>query len=633
MVELIDMQTQVTSQIRRKRLKFYRNSAQVFRLLHGIYSTEEEETLDKLRNLNSSSSLDAFVDVYTTLLHDYCDDIKYDKGEEAKKERLVYQQMTVIWQLLQILFFSQVSRSRSCCYGAKLMTWLNNLDRRSLLQFDIQGVFNSSIPSHHSSFWSMVYKLTLRGQVDILQQLFGVAIQKVDDPYEKSILQNLNRLMQTFPLITTNNELDKYLSIGQWRDNATNSIRELGVFAKLRPTPVSHAITVLRIMSGDTTSIYQQSNSVIEAIVSNIYYYNSDDDQGSITIETIKTLTQQMIELGYKNNNLDQHVALLALLKGNMYEALEQCAQLDWWLLAHMTDILDIYSLQRQQDGLAGDMFGGEPLYLHLGGERQMTKMETRVFFILTFANKLVMEEDMWKLAFDYMGTCGMIGRSDISKAIDKIPLTNDHTTLQIAEYCTRNGLLEKRQCIYQTMADQLVKNHSYLAAIRYYCLAGKYDCIEDMFKTLLWRYGQTRQLICFDELDPLYLNRCNGPQARFYFELCKINSLFKNDKLEKARDVIVHLLLSEESPMYFLPILFAESITVMEQCCIEISTQVINELDVRLSQVVTLDNQEGILLLRSYLGRTEDDVNINKDLVDSLLEIYRLVLYRSLSS
>ncbi|CAO3594875.1 unnamed protein product [Absidia cylindrospora] len=536
------------------------------------------------------------------------------------------------------------------------MTWLNYFDKRGLLQFDIQGVFNSNIPSKHTSFWPMVYKLILRGELDPLQQLFDVASQRATDSCDKSIIQTFAKLIRSFPKTTptksnnsnsnntTRNDNDDEQHISNerkiWRDHAAADLRSLSALKTTRSELVTHATTIIDMLSGDSVALCRTATSSIEAIVASLYYYNHDDETTTfkyITTRTINIFAQRVIDLRKQDNNeQDQHVGLLALLKGNIYQAMEECAQLDWWLLAHMSDIMDRYTLQRQQNGLDGDsngIFGGEPLYLHIGGQQQIAEMETRVFFLLSYANTLVVQDGMWHTAFDYMGTCGVLGRSEISKTINKIPMTDDNVALEVAEYCTRNGLFEQRQRIYEEKAVELDQQQFYSAAIRYYCLAGKYERIDGIFKDILLRYCQDpeRQLEVFDDLDPLYKAKCDGPQARFYFGFYDMRMMYKECKQTESRNIAIDLILSADSPDYLVPLVFVESIVLMEQCQDALSSQVIDKLYQRLKSAVTCDNKEGSELLRIYLGRsrTGDESISNSDIMGSLFDVFMFILDR----
>ncbi|KAI8342323.1 Nup85 nucleoporin-domain-containing protein [Chlamydoabsidia padenii] len=405
-----------TPHVYKKRPKFYHQTAQVYRLLHGIYSTEVN-MVKQLQGLDSTSTLDAFVGVYTDLINDYCVDIQYDKGDEANQERLCYQKINFIWQLLQVLYFSGSKTEEKHCYGTQLMTWLNRLDKRAILQFDIQGVFNSPIPSRHASFWLMVYKLTLRGELDSLQQLVQVASERAPDLQEKAILQTVARTIRFFPGLTSsaNNNITTDMKSRRklWKSKATEGLQVLVGHEKDRSTLVSFATTVIHIMLGDITTICQYTLSSVESAVASIYYY-SDNNTNTMTIGMINKITRRVHQLRDNNskNEHDQHVGLLSLLKGDIYEALEQFAQLDWWLLAHAMDILEEDMLQHQRDGLLDN----KPLQIHLGDGQHKVDMDARSFFVLTYAHALVTQDGMWETALDYMGTCGEVGKTEINK-------------------------------------------------------------------------------------------------------------------------------------------------------------------------------------------------------------------------
>ncbi|SAM02688.1 hypothetical protein [Absidia glauca] len=568
--------------------------------------------------LDSTSTISAFVSAYAAYLHDYCHDIQYDSDDKTdpatrEKERLVYQKISVIWQLLQAMYFP--GRKASYNYGTNLMAWLNRFDKRAIMQFDIQGVFNSPIPSRHASFWPLVYKLTLRGELDSLQRLVHIASERAPDPSEKAILQTVAQSIGYFPARASSSSSSS-ANREEWKDKATEGLRIMGTYEKDRSTLVSYAQTIIHIMLGDTTTLCHNAVSSVEAIVAAIYY----QDDNTITVRTIHSLALQVNELrDHTHNNIhDQHIGLLSLLKGDIYGALEEFAQLDWWLLAHVIDILDEYMVQGVLDGDC--LFGTRPLSIDLGGGQM--EVDARSFFILTYARGLVEQEHMWETALDYMGTCGEVGKREINKIIGKISPSNDQIILGVVEYCTRSGLLNARQQIFEKTAHQLLEQHAYVAAIRYYYLAGNDQQIDHVFKTCLYHHYRHKS-----DLDPLdglgrHKSRCDGPYARFYFRYSATVTLYKADNYDEAAQKAVDLLLMD-SPKDVLFAFFVQSMTLLTQSALTLSAQTIQQLAQRFSEIVTIDNKEGLGLLLDCLPMDQDANQV----VSSLCEMYKAAL------
>ncbi|CAO3618236.1 unnamed protein product [Cunninghamella echinulata] len=620
--------------IYQKRLKFYHKTAQVYRVFHGIYSPDAK-AIDGISSLNPPSSLSSFVQAYTSLLYEYINDIKYDTDSKANSERELFLNIASLWHLFQILFFSNNQKEISI----NLMNWLNQLDKRSILKFDIQGIFNYSIPSNHSLFWPLVYKLILRGELDVLIQLLHITSQQINNDDEKSILKILISSLQSYQQSIPTNTNVQYITNNKNNNNNDYSMNEKNkwhsstkqIQTKIKSlktttssTLATHAISLLNIMTGDLKEIYQHSTSLVEAIVASIYYDNNtiysqmnkshddnDNDNETIrnTFKHIQTISQQLKNYGIKNKNeLDQHIGLITLLQGNIYATLEQCSALDWWLLAHMTDILDRYSLQNNQ---LDNIFNNQPLYIHMGDEHQLAEIETRDYFILTYANFLVVQKDLWRIAFDYMSTCGMTGRNQINKAIENVPLINDDVSKELADYCTQHGLIQRRQQIYKKMASQYLNQGLYDKAIHYYCLLGNFSDIDFIFESLLRKYVKTRELNYLEDLEPSYKNLCNGTMATFYFDYCRIHTLTEKENFYQALQLMNQLIISSETPLSILPMLFMESIVLLRENTVPLPKNIIDSLKDRLFNAVTIKNSQGIEFLGQYLGKEKKKIKI----------------------
>lgn len=344
---------------------------------------------------------------------------------------------------MQALYFS--GREASYNYGTKLMAWLNRFDKRksigyfpflthnvalSVIQTPSCNLISKvcSIPLYprdilHFGLWFTskhacrsslpltlyIYRLTLRGELDPLQRLVHIASERAPDPSEKAILQIAAQSIAYFPGLASSTTTRE-----EWKGKAKEGLRSMGTYEKDRSTLVSYAKTILHIMLGDATTLCHNALSSVEAIVAAIYY----QDNSKITERTIHALARQVSELRdhNSNNTHDQHIGLLSLLKGDIYGALEEFAQLDWWLLAHVIDILDEYMVQGVLHG--DSLFGTKPLSIDLGGGQM--EVDARSFFILTYARGLVEQEHMWETALDYMGTCGEVGKIEINKVRTK---------------------------------------------------------------------------------------------------------------------------------------------------------------------------------------------------------------------
>jgi hypothetical protein len=93
-----------------------------------------------------------------------------------------------------------------------------------------------------------------------------------------------------------------------------------------------------------------------------------------------------------------------------IYEGIVVCSSEDWWLVAHLTDLMEMADLLETRS--------------NLGLMVDETDVELREYFVLNYAQSLFSHSSLWEYALFYLSTCPTQGRpwmSEVSSSKDKL--------------------------------------------------------------------------------------------------------------------------------------------------------------------------------------------------------------------
>lgn len=96
---------------------------------------------------------------------------------------------------------------------------------------------------------------------------------------------------------------------------------------------VENALQLIALLQGDVDTIFQCAQDNVEAIVASLYY----------NIEDIDSIQKYARDITKDRTN--QVSIYYYFLVGDEQNALFKCSSMDWWLLVHMTDILEAHNM------------------------------------------------------------------------------------------------------------------------------------------------------------------------------------------------------------------------------------------------------------------------------------------------
>lgn len=191
----------------------------------------------------------------------------------------------------------------------------------------------------------------------------------------------------------------------------------------------------------------------------------------------------------------------LSMLLGNPVDALDRAAQLDIWLAAHLADIM-------------------EPLQLLDGDADENTGLTIRQHYILSYAEYLRSDPGLWRIAVEYMCSCGILGQERADEVLVRVSLrlnekmtttdataatatTTDETEVagnilsgdvvgvlkELNATCFAHHREEVRRMVCKIAARTFVETKQYGLAVSYYTSAEDWPGLGRVVERVLGEY------------------------------------------------------------------------------------------------------------------------------------------------
>lgn len=249
-----------------------------------------------------------------------------------------------------------------------------------MFEFDRQSIFFCKSTFDHPDFWPYAIRLVLFGQLEQLSTLFSHVLKDTEFQLHWDLLEFMKYLKE----LTCQGI--------QHLKSQHKQLQELmSKLCHIQNPPHAESLKdVVSLLMGDEIVTLQYAKDDIQAFISSKFYQYDDNS---------KTIQADARDFFKKHGNGDACIRLF--LQGQIYEAIEVCAEYDWWLIAHLADLL---SLKNMLD---------RSLYYSIQGGATLT-MGAREYFLLTYASYLNNQFDLWKESFTYLMTCGDIGKDAV---------------------------------------------------------------------------------------------------------------------------------------------------------------------------------------------------------------------------
>lgn len=269
---------------------------------------------------------------------------------------------------------------------------------------DRQAIFNNPDgPFEHSSFWPFAIRMTTLGRIDQLSALLKHTLLDVSVARKSDILPyliSLNDIISSLPL-------DK--------EKISKTMANLHASKWPSPKIEHHAeqlLAVMAILLGNEAMTLQHTQDDIHAYICCRFYQPAVGSFTEFSARHPPTSSQMSPTL------LPSQNVLRSIIAGDIYQAIEECVQYDWWLVAHLTDLLSMNQMIDRE--------------INIPVRQDTISVPVKSHFILYYASSLKNQFGLWKQAYSYMFECGDLGRQAVIEVRKDTSLLTRMTVLII---------------------------------------------------------------------------------------------------------------------------------------------------------------------------------------------------------
>ncbi|KAG2011366.1 hypothetical protein CC2G_011493 [Coprinopsis cinerea AmutBmut pab1-1] len=326
-----------------------------------------------------------------------------------------------------------------------------------------------------------------------------------------------------------------------------------------------------------------------------------------------------------------------ALFGARVGEALEHAFDLDPWLSAHMSDLM-------------------EPLSLLDNTLEEDSDLSQRDFYILSYAEYLQSDPALWRITIDYMYSCGEIGKRRGDEVLLHVPLrlheqsVNSGTAERIRagdvvgtlkdvnESCMQFRREAVRRTVCKIAAQTFIQERNYGLAASYCTSAENWTGLGRIVDHVLEEYvkhGTGPFLEHASAIAPIIQALGNRPEVNgvFYHRMvfavryAQLHELLTRQDFVDAAAALVAIFYEELAPSSWWALVLCDSVELLEhEAKLLFTSSQASLLLRRLEDVVTKSSQGGSSEYLSLLSRT---INGDEEAAFRHLRTVRLALAR----
>ncbi|CEP08426.1 hypothetical protein [Parasitella parasitica] len=488
---------QGTSDIHNTRAMLYRQSSLIFQKLH-----QKESPI----SVNKAAA------EYSDALREQIKLVEQYYSELAlSKERQVYLQLSAIWQLCQIVYFSD------CKDDIKsLMEWHNQINTSLFYEYDKQAIyFNLEGTFEHPDFWPYVIRMATLANTEQISSILKHVLLDVSVSEYNNLLPYIMALCDITSSFLPDAERLKSI------------ITNLNATGWMHPKTKYHAdqiCTVMSIFLGNETVTIRNTQDDIHAYICCRYYRSS---VGSFNDFSARNPPKTM---PHSSQKILRHI-----IAGDIYQAMEECIHYDWWLLAHLSDLLTM---------------------------NQMIDREIKIP-VETDTLSMPNQFGLWKQAFSYMLECGDLGKEAVVEHLNTMDLNvEDTVVMDVVEFCINQSLESTGIEIYKKKATMCMESNDYTRALLYYKKAKQDQSVDDVFYEMIWQLAKTGKWF---DLSALGTAKYDGVYYTIYRHLSNFYGYMTRSELEDATNEFRALINSDSVPYQMMPIVIWEGLGLIK--------------------------------------------------------------------
>ncbi|KAF8587870.1 hypothetical protein K439DRAFT_1630322 [Ramaria rubella] len=378
--------------------------------------------------------------------------------------------------------------SLSGLVGEELLEWLNT---NFIAPDSDEAVELSKLnsPWEVDRFWQYLIRCILRG-LSRTALIFFESLKKHPSSFMSEQAETLISLMTSHPRSNRfGTEHEFFYTWRQWKSRVVGFKKKLDSISDADGGDwLPWLLEITHILEGDKVTIKRYCESYEEGWKEAVCVWGVWVDVG-LRRTTVEQVVNSILQDLPHDPTLIEENLFAAILTGQMGEVLKRANELDIWLAAHFADMM-------------------HPLGLLLEDEEE--KVSLRDFFLLNYAEYLLADPSLWRIAVLYMCECGEEGKLRADEALLRIPLNLssikgkekavnqnnrmdaddeglvDGRVKQILEICKEHGRERVRREICRIAARTFAGLKQYPLAVSYYTSAEDWPGVGQIVDLLL---------------------------------------------------------------------------------------------------------------------------------------------------
>ncbi|GAA5860731.1 hypothetical protein JCM1840_001945 [Sporobolomyces johnsonii] len=336
--------------------------------------------------------------------------------------------MHAVLALAEILYLPADGRGEGVV-GEELLDWVNTVDRAPSAE-EGTALLASPTPWQDPNFFPYLTRCILRGHLASSSALLALLVSQHPSAPVQSLAKLCADLIDTYPRSTafkTEQAFRVALKAFQTTLVAAQKTSEK-LFAALSTDPTldsddderadfsSSFRTLLSLLSGDQPTILESSDSWFEALAAYCVWANP-----TATREDLPSVLDLVSRELPVDATLPGEAAQAALVRGDVPGVLKALTGGPEggefaWLATHLADLLSHLHLAAFEVPATTNASEGD----------ERDALGPRELFLLDWADRLTVDEGLWRVSCGYWGECGEVGRARIGSAVRGVRLTEE---------------------------------------------------------------------------------------------------------------------------------------------------------------------------------------------------------------
>lgn len=357
----------------------------------------------------------------------------FDNHDDQPDLELAHSIHTIL-HLAEIIYLPADGRGTGVV-GEEILHWLNSFDFAPRTE-EGQEIAQSAAPHEHPAFWDYILRCVLRGFHSSAASLLSSLATSHVSPTLCHTAKRVQQLLSSTPRSTAFGLEHDFIAahrkwVGQIRSLLSRLEQDMDE-AEAELTKANQDSTreqiedvrleyeaqfrcVLELMAGVKERVFEACDDWREALGAWGVLV-----QPAMKRDDVPEVMHIIIEAFPVDSTLPSESILVSLAQGNPLGACERSHSYDPWLAAHLTDLFHHTSvLDDAQQSTTTTTINGASL---------------RTSYVTQYANTILDDQGLWRLAVDYLSYCGPNARARMQCILLDVPLTGAHAPPSRAE-------------------------------------------------------------------------------------------------------------------------------------------------------------------------------------------------------